>query len=311
MILTAINFILFTLQVLLLPAQIYSYLELRIDRTRLRFLIVAASFVAFNALWLAIELCTQIDAHVGECLLIYSGILLISLTYYYISRELGLPLNKYSVLRLLLLLLGSELLRESALHIVTDEFLNYSSLFFFIVFQIIAAVVGTRLLLLLFRRDQTERSPFANAAIGSVVILMFLPLVLFHVQVQSLYNVMLNSAFALIAFAYFKHFVIRLKLQKKMFPPTGFIGENLQEQFVRVPDVFFEYDLSARERQIAIFILKGMSYEEIATKLFRSPGAVRKQGSKAYAKAGVKNLQEFRKKFEFVDGRIAPRWNRK
>ncbi len=98
-----INLILYAVHVLFLPEQIYSsYIELKIDRTRLRYLLVAASIDTFSALWVATEVWAQFDPHVGTCLLIYSGILLISLIYYYISRELGLRLKNLSVLCLLL-----------------------------------------------------------------------------------------------------------------------------------------------------------------------------------------------------------------
>lgn len=311
MILTAISSVLFGLQVLLLPVQIYSYLVLKIDKTRLRFLLIALSFTSFNAVWVLLNVLFQSNSKFSSFVLIYIGIALLSHFYYYITKELGLELKRFSVLNFTLLILFTELLRECSLYVVTPEFLALTSLFFFFVFQVIVMLFGVRLIRSIFQNDQNDRSPFENAAIGCIVTLMFLPLVLFHVEVKSLYNLLLNSVFLVIAFAYFKHFVIRLKLEKKMFPPQDNLGGNLQEQFVRIPDIFFEYDLSTKEREISIFLLKGMSYEEIATKIYRTAGAVRKQGSKAYAKAGVKNLQEFRKKFEYKNGKISPKWTRK
>jgi DNA-binding CsgD family transcriptional regulator len=307
MILSAISVILFALQVLLLPAQLYSYLELKIDKTRLRFLLLVLSFVCFNSLWVMMEFLFEVSSGVSSIVLTYCGIFLIAHFYNYITKELSLTSKKYSALNLILLLVLTELLRDSSLIVVAREFLPYTKVFFFLVFQIIAVLYGVRIVRLIFLNESANRSPIQNAASSAIVTTMFLPLVIFHVEVTSLYNLMINAIFLVIALAYFRHFVIKLKLEKRIFQRSSDLGNNLQEQFVRVPEIFFEYDLSSREREISIYLLKGMSYEEIADKLFRTSGAIRKQGSQAYAKAGVKNLKEFRKKFEFKNGKISPR----
>ena len=134
---TIISFVLYVVQVLLLPTQLVSYLELKLDKTRLRFLLLALSFVGFNSLWVAIKLLFQLDSSLSSGLLIYSGILLLAHLYYYITKELGLVSKKYSVLNLALLLAFTELLRECSLLVVASEFLPYVKLFFFLVFQVL------------------------------------------------------------------------------------------------------------------------------------------------------------------------------
>lgn len=307
MIISAISITLFFLQVLLLPAQLYSYLVLKIDKTRLRFLLLVVSIVCFNTIWVIMNFLLNIPSGISSIVLAYGGIFLIAHFYYYITKELSLTSKKYSVLNLTLILVLTELLSDSSLIVVADEYLSYTKVFFFLVFQIIAVICGTRLVRLIYLNESTDRSPIENVTIGALVASMFLPLVIFHIEIVSLYNLMINTIFLAIAFAYFKHFIIKLKLEKRIFPRSSDLGNNLREQFVRVPEIFFEYNLSTREKEISIYLLKGMSHEEIAEKLFVTSGAIRKQGSKAYAKAGVKNLVEFRKKFEFKNGKISPR----
>ncbi len=310
MILSAISFVLFALQVLLLPTQLYSYLIFKVDKTRLRFLLLALSIVCFNSIWVLVTFYFNISSEISSIILAYGGIFLVSHFYYYITTELNLQSKRFSVLNLSVLLILTELLRDSSLIAVSSEFVSYAKCLFFTVFQITAIVFGIRLIRILFV-NENNRSPFENATIGSVAMAMFLPLIIFHVEVTSLYNLIVNVIFLILALAYFKHFVIKLKLEKRIFAHSKDFGNNLQEQFVRVPELFFEYNLTSREREISIYLLKGMSYEEIAEKLFRTPGAIRKQGSKAYAKAGVKNLINFRKKFEFTNGKIKPKQNTK
>lgn len=307
MILTAISIILFALQVFLLPAQLYSYLELKIDKTRLRFLLLVLSIICFNSIWVLLKFYFEVSSSLNSIILAYSGIFLVSHCYFYITKELSLESNRYSTINLTLLLIFTELLRDSSLVVVNLEYITYAKLFFSMVFQTISILYGVRLIRLLFFKDNSDKSPFEKASISSVIISMFLPLVIFYVEVTSLYNLMINSIFLLLALAYFKHFVIKVKLEKRVFTHSKDVGSNLQEQYVRIPEEFFEYDLTSREREISIYLLKGKSYEEIAEKLYRTPGAIRKHGSKAYAKAGVKNLIEFRKKFEFMNGKIKPK----
>lgn len=306
MILTAISVLFFVLQVFLIPVQLYSYLVLKIDKTRLRFLYLGVSIVSFNALWVLTKLYLDVPSQFSSLILAYAGIFLVAHFYYYITKELGLHSKRFSTLSLLTLLILTELLRDSSLIAVSAEFAVYAKFLFFIVFQTIAIVYGTRLLRLVFASTKQKRSPFENASTIALSIAMFLPVIIFHVKVTSLYNLMVNGIVLLIAIAYFKHFIIKLKLEKRIFNHSKDLGNNLQEQFVRVPDTFFDYDLSSREREIAIYLLKGQSYEDIAKKLYRTPGAMRKQGSKVYQKAGVKNLDQFRKKFEFTNGKITP-----
>lgn len=307
MILTVVCVLFFLLQVLLLPTQLYSYLILKIDKTRLRFLFLVLSVVGFNSLWFLEAFKFMIDPNLSEILLTYGGIFLVTHFYFYLSKELGISSKVYSALSLLIILLVTELLHDASGIVVSSHYLSSVKVFFSLTFQAIALVYGVQIIRHLFQNGLDKRSPFENASILGVVMSMLLPSVIFHVSVTSLYNVIVNMIFLVVTLAYFKHFVIKLRLEKRIFSHSQDFGNNLQEQFVQVPEVFFEYDLTPREREIAVYLLKGMSYEEIAEKLFRTSGAIRKQGSKAYAKAGVKNLVEFRKKFEFTNGSITPR----
>lgn len=306
---TAITVLLFVAQIFVLPAQLFNYLQLRIDRTRLRFLLMALSFFLFNAIWLMQGWIMK--NNILPIILVYFGLFLASHLYSYLTKELNIPVNNRSPLTLFILLVLVELMRESSLIVVDDQYQLYTNLFFFGLFQVIALYFALKIFRKLFFQSNKNKAPIENASVSAILIALLVPLVLFQVKVESLYNLMINCIFIIVSVAYFRHHFIRLNLERKMFPRNSNIGKNLKEQFVRVPDVIFEYDLSTREREIAIYLLQGMSYEEIADKISRSAGAVRKQGSKAFAKAGVKNLKEFRKKFDFQDGEILPRWKRK
>ncbi len=306
---TAITVLLFVAQIFVLPAQFFNYLQLRIDRTRLRFLFLALSFFVFNLTWILQSWIVKND--ILQIVLVYLGLFLASHLYSYLSKELNISVNNRSPLSLFLLLVLVELMRESSLIIVDDQYQVYTNFFFFVSFQVITLFFALKILRHLFFQSNSGRAPIENASLSAIIIGLLFPLVLFHVKVESLYNLLVNCIFIVIGLAYFRHHFIRLNLERKMFPKNGNLGKNLKEQFVRVPDVLFEYDLSTREREIAIYLLQGMTYEEIADKISRSAGAVRKQGSKAFAKAGVSNLKEFRKKFDLQDGKILPKWRRK
>lgn len=307
MILTSICVFFFGLQVLLLPTQLYSYLMLKIDKTRLRFLLLVLSVVIFNSLWFLSAFGFIHGPEFSSIILAYGGIFLTAHFYFYITKELGIQSKKYSAISLLLVLLITEFLHNASSVAVSLQYLPQAKVLFSLMYQTIAIVYGVRIIRILFQNNSEVRSPFENASIIAVVTSMLLPSLIFHLTITSLSYVIINMIFLVITLAYFKHFVIKLKLERRIFSHSRDFGNNLQEQFVQVPDVFFEYDLTSREREISVYLLKGMSYEEIAEKLHRTPGAIRKQGSKSYQKAGVKSLVEFRKKFEFKNGRISPK----
>ena len=66
-------------------------------------------------------------------------------------------------------------------------------------------------------------------------------------------------------------------------------GERNAAKESRTEEIFEKYELSEREREIALYILEGKNNKEIAGEMFLSPNTVKVHASNLYRKLGASN----------------------
>lgn len=294
---TTITYAIYLLQLLLLPSQLISYLIRRADRTRLRYLLLLLSFIAFNSLWILTGNMGSSNNVLSVSLLQLSGIGLLVFSYFYIEKELGIFQSRRR-----LYLLGF----VSVIFVfITWIFENYVDPQPFVqngIFVIISLLglmyFTSRSIRELIRSNISKRNPILIAGLVTLSQISIAPIVLFYIEETYLKNVYINSIFLFISFAYLRQYISHLLFEHDQNKSNNHLNElNLSERFMDHVDLYMNYGLSPRECEIAEMLLSGLSYQEISAKLNRTHDAMRKHGSNIFKKVGVSSLEEFRDKF--------------
>jgi DNA-binding NarL/FixJ family response regulator len=98
--------------------------------------------------------------------------------------------------------------------------------------------------------------------------------------------------------AYLRHFLAQTRLENKIFQDgKSYSLLNLSDQDLIIPDVLLDFKFSTRDGEIAIMILEGSSYSDIAGELYLAYSTISKYASTIFKKVGANNLLEFRRKF--------------
>ena len=89
-----------------------------------------------------------------------------------------------------------------------------------------------------------------------------------------------------------------MSIENKFLDPShSYSQSNINDRYIGTPDIFFGYDLTGREREIALLILDDMRSQEIADKLKISYNTVRRHITSMNKKVGVTGRNAFQKKF--------------
>ena len=291
----------YALQVVLLPVQVAHYIFNFADCTRRRYLILSLSFVLFNSLWLLPQSFLEIEPLIRQKILIYAGIVLITVVYRYLVKEVNITTGKLVPRTLFIILIAVQFFRALAIFNLnqTDDF--FVEISFVLIFTVVVMLFFLRGIVHLYLKKNGIQHAMFFAAIGSFIVACFLPLVIFCSEGQVPEYFLINAVFGIVSIAYLQHYFIELR-SKSFFPKRKreVAHLNLDDRFFKVPKTVADLGLPQRQQVIVSLLLQGKSYQEIAAQLFLSYSTVRGHSAKAFQKAGItgdKKIEKFREKF--------------
>lgn len=150
-------------------------------------------------------------------------------------------------------------------------------------FLIISVVASMALMLFTAPQKKYAHLEKANRVFSVVFMTVIPPYLIFHFGFSEEYNKLRIGFLLPVAFILLAAHKIYDDLQRLTIIRNN---SQLQEQH------FINYDLTHREREIAILLAKGLSYQAIAERLFISLPTVKTHCSHIYKKCGVKSRHE-------------------
>lgn len=289
-------FIVSILQFLLLPFQVINYFARKTDQTRLRFLTLAAVYFGFNLGLISFIASTPYRDFELTAFRFLIEIGVISYTIYYVLKELGISITKFyqKIVIFALVLFSYEVIPFLPFGSVVINILNFGVLIVveFTVSLFIWAIVKE------LRKKNYFNSPITSGILVVSGITFLIPLLLFVTDSLSLYFLLVNLVFFVLAYIYLRQFFMEMKTENRLVSNFNKPNlPNLLDRFEYNQDDLNKLDLTIREEEISKFILLGHSYKEIASLLVITPSSVRKHASNIFGKVGVDSLQEYREKF--------------
>lgn len=313
-------FLIYILQIFLVPYQSINYFARQTDKTRLRFLVLTLAYFVFSVTWLSCLQTLSFATWKEIPSIGYIGVLMIGYTYYYLSKESEMTESTNRSLVLVVLLSITYLLQHLATLHFSSNTIFYVTIVSFALTQIIAVVYGVRLVRLIIRAKivRGSISPINLATLIVFFIYVFSPLFFGVISNASIEFVIINAPFIVISFAYLSHDVKQQKSEGELLHPklssdtlndryekiekgTWIIAEyselNRSERNEKIAELLAEYELTDKQKEIAIMIINGSTTVEIAKRINRSEATVRWHIMHLSEKVGVSGIREFREKF--------------
>lgn len=290
--------LIFYLQLSLLPFQLIHYSTRRVDKTRLRFLLLSLAFVLFNSIWIFQFKILPNSALLADSINITLGFALAGFVYFYLGKELGLTKSKRTIIHLFFILMILEITRRTIFRGSTIDF--YASLK---PIFLISTFLGTGLIAYLATRALWTKKnkvhhPLFWAAVLTFCLSGMLPIFFFTLSSEFIWNFLINLPFVVIASAYFRLYFKQIKVENEILHTSFYYSKlNLDDRYIKSNESLTGFDLTKREHEIATLIVDGFSYKEIADQIFLGESTIRKHASTIFAKVGVSNLAEFKQKF--------------
>lgn len=274
-------------------AQTFNVLLHRKDingKSRIRFLVLIGSFIAFNLLNIIAPELLGLDSLKTRLFIHLGGFLITSNYLLYFIKEY----------RIFDHVLDSS---NSRLAIILTLFASYISSFFLyggsktarevlIILPIVISIIICLYTYLQNRKNKTDdrQAGFILFSVYFGIILMTsLPFII-HQNVCNEINIgLINGSFILLSGTYFYQLSIENRRQQEALLNYGYY-EGQKD--------ITKYGLTNREIEIADLILLDKTYLEIADSMFISIGTVTKHASNIFKKTGCKNREEFSKKFK-------------
>ena len=115
---------------------------------------------------------------------------------------------------------------------------------------------------------------------------------MFYVKFQFDYNI-IPKGFTILPYMYLIWNIISLFLVSQYFLKEA----KMYKDIYFIPDEFFiTYNITKREKEIIIRIIKGYSYQQISKEFFISLGTVKNHIHNIYTKIGISDKENLRKK---------------
>lgn len=265
------------------------------NRANWRFLLLISLFVFYN-------LCSglfpdrsihSINLFTQNILAFGSGIILACYYFYFLVKEIEITQRQFFNIKFLFISLISSFL---LLYVLTYFFYNDFDIAkkVFIVPPVIIAVYfcvntirGIRIKSTTTSIDSLYRRLNTAGKLG-IAFMATMPMVVLFGDYQLINNGLVNISFFLIWFSYYSLLVVQAKNERELndckMNKLGLICVT-------------EIGLTPRELEIATYILKGVSYYDLAEKMFISHKTVSKHASNIFKKAECSNREDFLVKF--------------
>lgn len=271
-------------------AQFFNVLLRSKDKSRIRFLILIASFIAFNFLNIIIPDLLGVGSNKTKLFTHLTGFLITSSYLLYIVREYEVfkfALNSInSRFGIILTLLASYI---SSFFIFGGSQVAREVLIALPIFISVSICVYTHVEYRKHKGNDQKNGYILFSAYVGMILMTSLPFIV-HQNVCNEINIaLINGAFLLLSGTYFYQLWKENYKQQEALINYGYFTDHRDIE---------KYDLTAREMEIAKLILEEKSYQEIASSVFISMGTVTKHASNIFKKTGCKNREEFQEKFK-------------
>lgn len=300
---TFTNSILTIGELIVLFFQLGNYFSRRQDRTRLRFLILTAFFVAYNLVngFLLDNATTILYYHV--IIAITGGSIFGTYYFYYLATELEINYKQHFHLGYFLLSLIGSFIACFLFTFWISHDLNVAFLSLIIIPIVTALYFCAVAILYLIKSNNlpkinlTYRTLIITSNIG-IICIVALPVSLFLKEIRFLVIIIVNATYLYALYSYMKYYNFQCKVETEFLNKSGYLPNTIRE------DKFDKYftdqfsTLTNREKQVAHFILKELTHREIADILVVAVNTVTNHASKIYKKTKCDNRNEFIERFQ-------------
>lgn len=324
--------LLFFLQIALLPWEIISYFERKSEKGRLRIIVFTLLHTLFCSLWF---LQNNSSFQSNSTFLFAAGIITIAYTFYYWCIESPIIYLRRHVNVFFGCLLFGYILNTVIQQGVLEghNWLNHIT---YAYFQLLAFIfIGGFYLRII--RNRPILSSLEFGVIFSSGLTLILPSAIYFIESSSIHYLLYNAIYFSVAIGYSVHYIKQSRLEEienrellriialqeeksialnsrneEQCMVIQELNEEL-EQF-KQPDKrkellileFDKYDLTPKEKTVAILLLEGKSNTEIASIENVSEGTIRSHAMKIYSKTEItgnkkEKVLKFRNKFNHLD----------
>lgn len=273
----------------ILIAQFFNVLARKGDISRIRFLLLILSFIAFNLLYLLTPELLGLN-NLKTQLLLHLGGYLVATTYFmYVVKEykiLDTVTNSRNLIYMLIIaLLASSL---TTFFMLGNFELAKNTLITLPILISIATCIFIQKQINITAEISQQRFILYTSYLG-IVLMTSLPLLISLKSCSEINITIINLPFALLALGYYYQLTKEKKQEFEALTNIGYFTNHTDLE---------AYGLTKRELEIANLILENKSFKEIGDLCSISTYTATKHASNLYQKVGCKSKEEFIKKFE-------------
>ena len=303
--------VLIVFEMLLLSFQVINSAARWQDQSRFRFLLLILAFLQYNILNGLMPNDNIPVNYMAQNIIVYiSAFALASYYFYYLIKELELSqLKIYNVKVLILSLVSSFILLFFGTYLVTGDFIMSRKVFiiipilisFYFCYQTVDFLIKK------WRALKNKNSPYGSIIVAGnigVVFMATMPITDYFDETRdhAVSIFLVNISLIVTCFAYIKNFLYQAKLEYEFLSKIGYKKSSDLEEIQDVNVMFKEYNLTSKELDVALMMLQGKSYKEIADKMFLVPKTVSKHASNIFKKTKCSKKTEFLDRFHFKQG---------
>lgn len=296
---TTSTFILIIFETLLLSFQLINYLSRVQDKSRFRFLILIIAFLQYNILSNImpsrdLDIPYMLQNIIDYC----SAFFLASYYLYYLIKELELTqLGIYSVKVLIISLCGSFVVLFFSTYFITGDFELSRKVFiiipilisFYFCYQTVDFLIKK------WKALKNKKTPYASVIVAGNIGIIFIATmpITDYFGVKNLNLLFVNVSLIVTFYAYMKNYFYQSKLEYDFLVKIGFDEQINKSEKEDIKTKFKQYNLTSKELDVALLILQGKSYKEIADHMFLVPKTISKHASNIFKKTNCSKKTEF------------------
>lgn len=287
-------YILFGLQVILLPFQLINFFTRTTDKSRLRFLILSSSLIFFNAFWIAgtVELLPEL---LSDFAIAAVGVFTICYTYFYWTCHFEVKDHAKKVKWLLLhclVIFSIGVLLEQNAKIQSEKVFALQ----FLYAELVALFFAGGIILKARKELNTADSSHLIAIIIGCVFACLLPFSIFLFENFTIKFIAVNAGFFFIAYSYLNNFILEMRSEWVLLEQRIKLNNQCLADENKIEETLKKFStLTARELEIAKLMVQNLLWKEIAYRLNIEESTARKHGANIYSKFNVSGIEEFRR----------------
>ncbi len=301
-----ITFVFLGIEILFLLVLLAYCLSRPKDKTRTRFFVLTLFFIFYNlASGLLPDDLYPIPFLVQNILAYGSGIGLATYYFYYLVKELNIEKDKFFNPKILLMsLTGSFLIGFVFTYLLTENVIL--SKYTFIVFPVIIALffcVRTVRFIMNKTNDQKDyqahhRFLMVSSYLG-ITFMATMPIVVAVGDYQSLNTGLVNISFVLAVAAFVKGLIYQNRMEYNALLDMGYFYEENQSKEEVIQAI--EDSLTDKETEVAMLMLKNLTYREISEQLYIAERTASKHASNIFKKTECRSKKEFIERYGEVN----------